>query len=80
MQHQIGTTTDYNYDHEVMDILLGGFQNHTEHHLFPQVPFYNLKEVKKIVKELVKIKDNHLYLNKFFFVESFTCKLFAYRP
>lgn len=49
MQHQIGTTTDYNYDHEVMDILLGGFQNHTEHHLFPQVPFYNLKEVKKIV-------------------------------
>ena len=66
MQHQIGTTTDYDYNYEVMDILLGGFQNHTEHHLFPQVPFYNLKEVKKIVNEELSQSKEQIKLSSIF--------------
>jgi fatty acid desaturase len=30
---------------------MGGMQYQTEHHLFPQIPFYNLPIAKKIIAE-----------------------------
>ena len=36
---------------------MGGMQYQTEHHLFPQIPFYNLPAAKKIIKgELVLLE------------------------
>jgi len=40
--HQVDTTTNYDYYGHLNTLILGGFNYHTEHHLFPQVPFYNL--------------------------------------
>jgi fatty acid desaturase len=33
---------------------MGGMQYQSEHHLFPQIPFYNLPEAKMIIGEELK--------------------------
>jgi fatty acid desaturase len=41
---------------------MGGMQFQTEHHLFPQVPFYRLPSVKEVVKtELAKLGKTIIY-------------------
>lgn len=43
-------------------ILMGGMQFQTEHHLFPQIPFYNLPKAMPIIKEeLAKINRSIVY-------------------
>lgn len=41
---------------------MGGMQFQTEHHLFPQIPFYNLPKAMPIIKEeLGKINRSIVY-------------------
>lgn len=41
---------------------MGGMQFQTEHHLFPQIPFYNLPKAVPIIKEeLAKINRSIVY-------------------
>lgn len=51
LSHQLATTTDYEFTSTISLLMLGGFQYHTEHHLFPQVPFYRLEEARRITLE-----------------------------
>lgn len=41
---------------------MGGMQFQTEHHLFPQVPFYRIPSVKATIKEeLAKLGKTLIY-------------------
>lgn len=41
---------------------MGGMQYQTEHHLFPQIPFYNLPAAEPILKEeLAKLNKTVIY-------------------
>lgn len=41
---------------------MGGMQYQTEHHMFPQIPFYNLPQASKIIKEeLEKLNKSMVY-------------------
>lgn len=42
IEHQIVTTRNYYWVDFFSMIYMGGMQYQTEHHLFPQIPFYNL--------------------------------------
>lgn len=43
-------------------ILMGGMQYQTEHHMFPQIPFYSLPKAAEIIKvELAKINKSIIY-------------------
>lgn len=48
--HQIAVSRNYKYDGLFWLIIMGGMQYQVEHHLFPKVPFYRIREVAKIVK------------------------------
>lgn len=45
------TTVSYVNSSDIMEIVLGGFQYHTEHHLFPKIPSYRLRDARKIIEE-----------------------------
>ena len=51
IEHQIITCRNYDYNGLFWLTIMGGMQYQTEHHLFPQIPFYNLPAAKKIIKE-----------------------------
>lgn len=51
LTEQIESTRNYDVNKWVLTLALGGFNYHTEHHLFPQVPFYKLHKAHKIVLE-----------------------------
>ena len=51
IDHQISTTRNYPYEGVLSLIALGGMQYEAEHHLFPQIPFYNLELTKNIIRE-----------------------------
>jgi fatty acid desaturase len=43
-------------------IIMGGMQFQTEHHLFPQIPFYRLPDsVPIITEELAKLNKKLIY-------------------
>ncbi len=52
---QLLTTRNYERENLCWLFLLGGFQYHSEHHLFPQVPFYHLRTVNKILEEELEV-------------------------
>lgn len=56
LEHQIISCRNYKQQNLVWLILMGGMQFQTEHHLFPQIVFYNLPAASKIIKaELAKV-------------------------
>jgi len=54
IDHQIETTRNYPFTNVLHMILMGGMQYQTEHHLFPQIPFYHLPQTAKIIAEELK--------------------------
>lgn len=49
IDHQIITCRNYDYNGLFWLLIMGGMQYQTEHHLFPQIPFYRLPEATKII-------------------------------
>jgi fatty acid desaturase len=42
--------------------MMGGMQYQTEHHLFPQIPFYNIPKAAPIIRdELAKLNKTIIY-------------------
>lgn len=56
IDHQVITCRNYPQENFWWLMLMGGMQFQTEHHLFPQIPFYRLPEVKGIIAEHLKAK------------------------
>ncbi|CAD8118208.1 unnamed protein product [Paramecium sonneborni] len=55
IEHQIITSRNYDWTDWLSNLLMGGMQFQTEHHLFPQIPFYRLPYAAKIInRELNK--------------------------
>lgn len=62
LDHQITSCRNYNKQGLIWLVLMGGMQYQTEHHLFPQIVFYNLPEASRIIKaELSKVKKQLIY-------------------
>ena len=62
IDHQIQTCRNYKYDSLFWLILMGGMQYQTEHHLFPQIPFYRLPTaIKTIHSELSRMNKKLIY-------------------
>ncbi|KAL4498509.1 hypothetical protein ABPG72_019627 [Tetrahymena utriculariae] len=53
-QHQITATTNYDYKSVISMIFMGGMQYQTEHHFFPQIPFYYLPKASEIINNELK--------------------------
>ena len=51
IDHQIQTSRNYREDNIFWLLLMGGMQYQTEHHLFPQIPFYRLPAAKNVIIE-----------------------------
>jgi len=43
-------------------MLMGGMQYQTEHHLFPQIPFYRLPEAESIITEHLNTQGKKNYV------------------
>ena len=62
IDHQISTCRDYKHENLFWLLLMGGMQYQTEHHLFPQVPFYRLPTCKNLIKdELSRLNKTLIY-------------------
>lgn len=62
IDHQIGTCRNYRHENLFWLLLMGGMQYQTEHHLFPQVPFYRLPTCKQIIHdELKRLNKSLIY-------------------
>lgn len=53
--HQLESTCSFDWNISLWIVFLGGLQYHTEHHLFPKVPFYHLKDAHRIIEEELQI-------------------------
>jgi linoleoyl-CoA desaturase len=53
-RHQMLTTTDYATDNLVINWMMGGFNHHIVHHLFPNISQVHYKELTAILKETAK--------------------------
>jgi fatty acid desaturase len=51
LNHQLFSCKNYNQNGWFWLIIMGGVNYHTEHHLFPQIPFYNLPAAEPIIRE-----------------------------
>ncbi len=51
ISHQLVTSRNYPYEGLFWLTFMGGMQYQSEHHLFPQIPFYNLPKAKVIIAE-----------------------------
>lgn len=51
MDHQIITCRNYWHKSFFWLMMMGGMQYQTEHHLFPQIPFYRIPEAEGIIEE-----------------------------
>jgi fatty acid desaturase len=62
IDHQVITCRNYRESNWIWVFLMGGMQFQTEHHLFPQIPFYRLPAAVPIIKEeLAKINRSIIY-------------------
>lgn len=62
VDHQILTCRNYREENLFWLLLMGGMQFQTEHHLFPQIPFYRLPTTKSIIhKELSRLNKSMIY-------------------
>lgn len=62
IDHQVVTCRNYEQTNFFWLILMGGMQFQTEHHLFPQIPFYRLPDAVPIIKEeLAKLGKSLIY-------------------
>ena len=62
IDHQIETCRNYKQENLFWLLLMGGMQYQTEHHLFPQVPFYRIPEAKAIIiSELDRLNKTLIY-------------------
>ncbi|KAL4508259.1 hypothetical protein ABPG72_003563 [Tetrahymena utriculariae] len=53
-EHQIAASRNYAF-HDIFSLLImGGMQYQTEHHFFPQIPFYRLPKARVIIAEELK--------------------------
>lgn len=55
IEHQLVTCRNFPYEGLFWLTLMGGMQYQTEHHLFPQIPFYNLPTAKAIIAEELRL-------------------------
>lgn len=53
-EHQLRVTHDFGADNKLFTILMGGFNYHTAHHLFPSVCSRHLPAITKIIRETAK--------------------------
>ena len=51
-RHQLRTTANYGTDSFLTLLLTGGVNFQIEHHMFPQVSYWHLPHINKIVKDL----------------------------
>ena len=58
--HQITTCRNYNTKGFWWLMMMGGMQYQTEHHLFPQIPFYRLPESEGIITEHLEAKGRKI--------------------
>ena len=62
VDHQILTCRNYKEENLFWLLLMGGMQYQTEHHLFPQIPFYRLPTTKSIIRnELARLNKSMIY-------------------
>lgn len=62
VDHQIQTCRNYKETSIFWLILMGGMQYQSEHHLFPQIPYYNLPKAKEIIiTELGRLNKTLIY-------------------
>ena len=62
VDHQILTCRNYKEENLFWLLLMGGMQYQTEHHLFPQIPFYRLPTTKPIIRnELARLNKSMIY-------------------
>lgn len=52
--HQVITTTDFATNNALTTWLLGGFNHHISHHLFPSISHIHYPKITKIVKEKIQ--------------------------
>lgn len=55
--HQLITTTDFATNNKLTTWLLGGFNHHVAHHLFPKISHVHYPKITPIIKELTQKKD-----------------------
>lgn len=62
IDHQILTCRNYREDNLFWLLLMGGMQFQTEHHLFPQIPFYRLPAARSVIlNELSRLNKTLIY-------------------
>jgi fatty acid desaturase len=62
MDHQIIACRNYRNENLFWLLMMGGMQYQTEHHLFPQIPFYRLPTCKTIIEEeLGRLNKSFIY-------------------
>lgn len=60
VDHQIKTCRNYREENFFWLLLMGGMQYQTEHHLFPQIPFYRIPAVKGVIHAHLKEEGKSL--------------------
>lgn len=60
IDHQVITCRNYPQTNFWWLMLMGGMQFQTEHHIFPQIPFYRLPEAQSIITEHLKSKGKSI--------------------
>lgn len=55
--HQLLTTTDYATDRPIINWLMGGFNHHISHHLFPRINHIHYKALTPLVKQTAQEFD-----------------------
>ena len=60
--HQVKTTTDFATSNSLITWVLGGFNHHVAHHLFPNISHVHYSKMTPIIKQIIKrygLKYNH---------------------